>query len=547
MLDLFAPRAPAARPGERGTEGGDAAGGATRPPVIAPQQSTTASQQANIASQQTVAASQQGGAAPRGVTAPPAPAVEGPRIYRVAELVRLAGRALEARFADVWVEGEISGYRPQASGHGYFNLKDGEAVLPAVMFRSAMSRLRFRVEDGQKVRARGRLSIYEANGKFQIYVEQMEPAGLGALQLAFEQLKRKLGAEGLFDEGRKRALPFLPRRIGVATSATGAAVRDIIRVAERRGPTRILVAPCLVQGEAAPDDIVRALAALQRQPDIDLIIVGRGGGSLEDLAAFNDERVARAIAACRVPVISAVGHEVDFTIADFVADKRAATPSQAAEIAVPVHDELRARLVELEARLSQAARRTLADARQRLDGEVGALADAQERRLEREKKRLAALDARLGSLHPRARLARDRALLDGLRHRLERPVGERLHRGRRALEPLGARLDVAVHKQLSERAQLLARLATRLDAAMHNKLHAARAEFHLLGGTLDALSPLKVLDRGYGLVRGPSGHVITDAAELAAGTRVRVRLARGQFEATVDDVSIVSQGPKGEE
>lgn len=462
------------------------------------------------------AASPQRDAALQHERSTPQPSGDAARTYRVSELVRLAGRAIEARFGEVWVEGEISNLR-QPGEHAYFTLKDAEGQLPAAMFRSALARLRFRLADGLKVRVRGRLSIYDVQGKLQLYAEAVEPAGLGALQLAIEQLKRKLQEEGLFAEERKRALPFLPRCIGVATSGTGAAVRDIIRVALRRGAVRLLVAPCLVQGDEAPADIVRALAALQQQPDVDLIVVGRGGGSVEDLMAFNDEQVARAIAASRVPVISAVGHEIDWTIADLVADKRAATPSQAAELAVPVHDELHGALRDLRQRLDRAARRTVLDARSELDDETAALREAMQELVEVRWRVLDAMESRLQSLHPRARLAEDRARLDALRHRLERPLLDRIAAGRGALAPLERRLHVA----------------------MHNDLTSARGELGTLGGKLDALSPLRVLERGYAVVRRTGGaetKLVARAGELSPGERIRVRFAQGAAEATVDAV-----------
>lgn len=465
----------------------------------APQQRTAAAQPSDVAERRSGDVAQQG-----------------PRTYRVSELVRLAGRAVEARFGEVWVEGEISNLR-QPGEHAYFTLKDAEGQLPAAMFRSALARLRFRLTDGLKVRVRGRLSIYDVQGKLQLYVEAVEPAGLGALQLAIEQLKRRLQAEGLFAEERKRALPFLPRRIGVATSGTGAAVRDVIRVALRRGPVRLLVAPCLVQGDEALADIVRALAALQQQPDVDLIIVGRGGGSAEDLMAFNDERVARAIAASRVPVISAVGHEIDWTVADLVADKRAATPSQAAELAVPVYEELQGALRELRQRLDRAMRRTVLDARSELDDEAAALREALQEAIDVRWRVLDALEGRLRAQHPRARLAEDRARLDALRYRLERPLREGIARGRSALVPLDQRLHVA----------------------MHDALTSARGGLGTLGGKLDALSPLRVLERGYATVHradGATRAIVTRASELAPGERIRVRFARGAAEATVTAV-----------
>ncbi|MGA9655938.1 MAG: exodeoxyribonuclease VII large subunit, partial [Polyangia bacterium] len=244
----------------------------------------------------------------------------------MSELVRAARLTLESRFADLRVEGEISGLKRSANGHLYFTLKDAEAQLDCVMYAREAARLRFRLQDGQQVRCRGRLTIYEARGRFQLSVHAIEPAGAGALALAFEQLKQSLAAEGLFDPERKRPLPFLPRRLGVVTSAQGAVIRDIVRVAHRRFPVPILLAPTPVQGEGAAAAIVAALAEIVKVPDVDVVIVARGGGSMEDLWAFNDEALARAIAACPIPVISAVGHETDFTIADFVADLRAPTP-----------------------------------------------------------------------------------------------------------------------------------------------------------------------------------------------------------------------------
>ena len=273
-----------------------------------------------------------------------APAPEETRVFAVRELVRAARLTLESRFADLRVEGEVSGLKRSANGHLYFTLKDAEAQLDCVMYAREAARLRFRLQDGQQVRCRGRLTIYEARGRFQFSVHAIEPAGAGALALAFEQLKQKLAAEGLFDPERKRALPFLPRRLGVVTSAQGAVIRDIVRVAHRRFPVPILLAPTPVQGEGAAAAIVAALAEIVKVPDVDVVIVARGGGSMEDLWAFNDEALARAIAACPVPVISAVGHETDFTIADFVADLRAPTPSAAAELAVPVAADLLAEL-----------------------------------------------------------------------------------------------------------------------------------------------------------------------------------------------------------
>ena len=410
-----------------------------------------------------------------------------PRALTVTEAVRAAGRALEARFADIWIEGEISNCKRHSSGHLYFSLKDPQSQLPCVMFRIEASRLRFTPEDGLKVRCRGQLTIYQQQGKFQMYVTAMEPAGLGALQLALEQLKRKLAAEGLFDPARKRPLPRRPRTIGVVTSATGAAVRDIIRVLHRRAAVRVALAPTLVQGPDAPLRIVRALALLEAHVAPDVIILGRGGGTAEDLSAFNDEQVVRAVARARVAVISAVGHEADVTLCDFAADVRAPTPSAAAELAVPVDAELREALGGLRLRLARALRRVVEAERHAFERLMARL---QPRHAIRQRRQaLDELTARLRTLHPRARLARDRAALDKLRAQMERRV--------------------------------------------HVILAARRHGLETQMGKLDALSPLRVLDRGYSIATRADGHAVRDAVEVAPGDPLAVRLARGRLSCVV--------------
>jgi exodeoxyribonuclease VII large subunit len=415
----------------------------------------------------------------------PRPAA-GPRVLTVSEAVRAARRALEARFSEVWIEGEISNCRRQPNGHLYFSLKDPTAQLSCAMFRLEAAKLRFAPEDGLKVRCRGQLSIYDQQGKFQMYVAAMEPSGLGAAQLALEQLKRKLFAEGLFAAERKRSLPRAPRVIGVVTSRSGAAVRDIIRVLHRRAAVRVVVSPTQVQGPDAPLRIVYALRLVQ-QYGVDVVILGRGGGSAEDLSAFNDEQVVRAVAGCRVPVISAVGHEVDTTLCDYAADLRAPTPSAAAELAVPVHAELREAQAVLARRLSRALER-------RLEGTRVALERLQ-RRLEvrpvtRDRRQaLDALSARLERQHPRSRLLRDRA----------------------ALERLGQRLSTRMRELLASRRRTL-------ETCM---------------GKLDALSPLRVLDRGYSITTRDSGQAVRDAAEVTPGEELGVRLAHGALRCVV--------------
>jgi exodeoxyribonuclease VII large subunit len=373
------------------------------------------------------------------------------KIYQVNELVRAAARTLEARYGLISVEGEVSNLSAPRSGHLYFTLKDDQAQLPSVMFKREAGRLAFELRDGMQVRARGRLSIYEGQGKFQLYVDALEPAGLGAAQIAFELLKQKLHAEGLFDPARKRALPRWPRRVGLVTSPTGAAIRDVLRIAERRGRVRFLLSPCQVQGESAPFEIASALRLLERQPDVDVIIVARGGGSAEDLAAFNDERLARLIGACKVPVVSAVGHEVDFTIADFVADHRAPTPSAAAELVVPLWADAHARLREHDARLFRAGRRSLAEARQRLDQAHERSASAMRQLIAKRRRLLDERARKLAGLHPRARLESDRRTLHAFEQRLLARVRRALEQRRPALTQLDHRLKTSLRLALDAR------------------------------------------------------------------------------------------------
>lgn len=440
-----------------------------------------------------------------------------PHVFAVSELVNRAHRSIEQQFPPLWVEGEITNLRLVNSGHAYFTLRDSHAVLPVAMWRSALSRLRHRLADGQLFRVYGRLGIYAAQGKFQLYAERAEPAGLGARMQQLEQLKAKLAAEGLFARERKRPVPAWPRIVGVVTSASGAAIHDILKVARRRCPVRILLSPAQVQGEDAAFSLVRALLRLQRRPGVDVIIVGRGGGAQEDLWAFNDEGLARAVAACPVPVVSAVGHEVDITICDFVADLRAATPSHAAELVVPDREGYLSRLHHVERRLVLATKRRVLDERGRLELLTRRLAAAGHRLVLAPRRRLDALLARLGNQHPRARLARDRRLLAALHARLlAQHPRLRLDRARRRL--------LAAELALRERARVLAQPA---------RLRLARA-----AASLNALSPLAVLQRGFAVVSTDAG-VVTDVAQVAAGDAIRVELARGAFAAQVTAVEPV--------
>ncbi len=435
------------------------------------------------------------------------------RVLAVAELVRAARQTLEARFGDVRVEGEVSGCKRSASGHIYFTLKDTDAQLDCVMYARDVGRMKFRLADGQLVRCRGKLTIYEGRGRFQLQVSSIEPAGAGALALAFEALKQKLLAEGLFDNARKRALPFLPRRIGVVTSRQGAVIRDIVRVVHRRFPVPILLAPSPVQGEGAAVAIAAALQALCRVPDVDLIIIARGGGSMEDLWAFNDEALARTIAACPLPTISAVGHETDFTIADFVADVRAATPSAAAEMAVPVASSLLAEMSVLAGRLGRG-----------LLGQIGSC------RLSLERAR-----TRLGD--PRRFIDERRQDLDDLADRATRATLAGIAQGRKDLRSQESRL-LRAHPQrrIADQRGALAALERRLSHSGMQLLVARRRNLEALAGKLDALSPLKVLERGYSLMRGPDGAVTRSLHGLSAGDRVTVTLSDGDLKARIEEI-----------
>ena len=436
-------------------------------------------------------------------------------VCTVSELAMRIKAQLEDQFPAVWVEGEISNLRTPSSGHAYFTLKDDGAQLRCVLFRGRGRRVAFQPEDGMQVLAFGGLDVYLARGEYQLVVELLEPKGVGALQLAFEQLKRKLAGEGLFEEARKRPLPPFPRTIGIVTSPTGAAIRDMLHVIGRRfADLRILVTPVRVQGEEAPGEIVGALRDLESVEDLDVVIVGRGGGSIEDLWAFNDERVARAIAACRVPVISAVGHETDFTIADFVADLRAPTPSAAAELVVREKLQVARALVTLYESLKQA------------------MAD----RLERERERVEALGKRR-VLTDAARALRDLyRRVDDLTTRLtravrgsERQATHRLSLARNALRSLN---PVA---RIANGTVLLAQLRGRLASAAVHSVKVSRHRFDAAVGRLDSLSPLAVLGRGYSLTRLlPSGAIVRSAAQTRPGDAVEILLHQGALEARVE-------------
>lgn len=446
--------------------------------------------------------------------APDEPAAIRPRVYAVSELTAEIRTLLGATWPDVAVEGEISNLKVSSLGHAYFTLKDERAQLRAVMFRSAARLLKFRLEDGQQVIAHGQIGVYEQRGEYQLLCERVEPKGLGALQLALEQLKRRLQAEGLLDSARKRPLPTLPRRIGVVTSLGGAAIRDILKVLTRRYPNvQVVIAPTRVQGEGASAEIANALDAIGRVEGVDVIIVGRGGGSIEDLWAFNEESVARAIARCPVPVISAVGHEVDVTLADLVADLRAPTPSAAAELVVSARDEFVARIDRLRQRAAAAA----------------------DQRVRRARGVVHQFEARPAYAGFRGGLAlRGRHVAEVLAG-LERATRDRVLRRQRQYQALRVRLDGLDLKR--RMARVLTRLA-RADAAMRTQVvgryHDADGRLRSAAGRLDTLSPLGVLGRGYALCwRAQPRTLIRDASDVEPGEAVRVTLRRGELDCTV--------------
>jgi len=440
------------------------------------------------------------------------------RTFSVSELTALVRGLLEDVFDSVWVSGEISNARRAPSGHYYFVLKDEQAQLKCVCFRQHAMYLKVKPDNGLEVLCRGRIGVYEARGEYQLYVEAIQPQGYGALQLAFEQLKKKLAAEGLFEDERKRPLPSFPKRIGIVTSRGGAVIADMVRVLERRCPgLHIRLFPAQVQGEAAVGEIVRGLEYFSKSGWPDVVIVGRGGGSLEDLWAFNEEAVARAIAASTVPVVSAVGHQTDFTIADFVADLRAPTPSAAAELVAPDMAELRATLGGMEGRLAQAVRYRIGRLEKRLlEAGVERPAAALRRRLRDLWQRNDELDLR----------ARER-IVEILR-RAEKRLRDRQHQ----LAELDLRVQLARHRSRLES------LAQRLEPAVRRRMEKAGRRLEVLDRELQTLSPVSILERGYAIVSTPDGAVVQDAGRVAEGDALAVRLHRGRLGVRVEETGL---------
>jgi exodeoxyribonuclease VII large subunit len=460
------------------------------------------------------------------------------KVYAVRDLVAALRTHVERSFTDIYVEGEISNCRPAESGHLYFTLKDASAQLRVVMWRAQARLLRFRPENGLAVIARGRITIYDERGDLQMQAEMLEPKGAGALQLAFEQLKARLAAEGLFDSTRKKPIPSLPKRIGVVTSARGAALHDILNILRRRHESvSVLIYDARVQGESAAGEVSAGVQHFNRAGCVDVILVARGGGSLEDLFAFNDESLTRTIAASRIPVISAVGHETDFTICDFVADLRAPTPSAAAELVVQSKQELANRLTGLHDRLRQSVSHKLLRASHALNGLV------QHSSFVRMSDSIARRQQRVDDLVYRMAQAQRRHLVDlrrthdalevRLRHQ---DMRVRLGEMRRRLEQQSGQLQALMQRLLIWQTTRSDQLAAHLSRSAETILLIRRSRFERLHGSLSALSPTAILSRGYALVFDAAGNLVKDASQLTLGEAVRTQLGRGEFTAEVKAV-----------
>lgn len=432
-------------------------------------------------------------------------------ILSVEQLNIYIRQLLEGQVGVVWVKGELSNFKAHTSGHFYFSIKDSKAQVSAVMFRGHNSKLRFKPNDGLEVIVRGRISVYEPRGTYQITCDLMEPVGAGALQKAFEQLKEKLKKEGLFDSAHKRPLPPFPRHIAVVTSPTGAAIRDILNILQRRARSvQVTVVPTIVQGEGSAEMIRQALAKAQGLPEVDVIIVGRGGGSMEDLWGFNDESLARAIAASAVPVISAVGHEIDFTISDFVADLRAPTPSAAAELVAKSSQEVSQRLEQLDRILKLSLDKSLRLLSHKLNGLAKQLVDPQKK-------------------------LQDLALRnDDLSDRMQNAIGVRFSSLSSRIELLRQKLVSPELVIQSKRSQLQMQEA-RLQRGIEKKIELTRREYLRLCSILDSISPLKVVERGYSIVSKGS-EIVKDIQQVKVGDRVNIKLAHGKFNADIVEI-----------
>jgi exodeoxyribonuclease VII large subunit len=437
-------------------------------------------------------------------------------VYSVSRLNREVRLLLESGMPVIWIEAELSNFAAPSSGHWYFSLKDSAAQVRCAMWKQRNAGVAFRPKDGLQVLARARVGLYEPRGDYQLIVEHLEEAGLGALRREFDKLKTKLAAEGLFAEERKRALPAVPQRIGVVTSPTGAAIRDILHVLARRFPAApVVIYPSAVQGAAAAPEIVAAIEIAASRAECDVLIVARGGGSLEDLWSFNDERVVRAVAACPIPIVSGVGHEVDFTLTDFAADVRAPTPSAAAQLVAPDKREWLNALAAIEKRLTLGLSRSLRELIERL----------------------ANLQRRMRISHPGTRLAQNAQRLDDLEQRLlatwraaRQDALLRLNDATRRLAAVSPAARVAAYDATT------AALNMRLATAMRARLTRVEQRLQLAARALDAVSPLATLDRGFAIVTDAGAHVVTDAAKIRPGDSITVRVARGRIDATATKI-----------
>src|SRR3954468_292407 len=436
------------------------------------------------------------------------------RIFSVRDLVSAIRTQVEREYTDVWVEGEISNYRPAESGHLYFTLKDDVSQLSVVMWRTQARLLRFKPENGLQVIARGRVTVYDQRGQLQLSADYLEPKGAGALQIAFEQLKAKLESEGLFDASRKKPIPALPRCIGIVTSPQAAALRDILNILRRRHHSAsILIYPAQVQGEGAATDVSNGVKYFNRAKNVDVIIVARGGGSAEDLAAFNHEGLARVIAGSGIPTISAIGHETDFTIVDFVADLRAPTPSAAAELVIRSRQEIEEQADSLRLRLTRAMRYRLLIAKQTLTeaAQHGAFARMMEGINQRQQR------------------------LDDLRNRLEKSERKGIEKQRRKWEQVSAAVrHYDARRVLTGMRRDLASHATAITSAVHTLLLRRRSRLEQIDQQLKALSPTAILERGYALVFDSSGKLVKNSAQVEAGEEISARLAHGSLTARVE-------------
>ncbi|NRQ44574.1 exodeoxyribonuclease VII large subunit [Rheinheimera sp. YQF-2] len=439
--------------------------------------------------------------------------MQNPDIYSVSRLNSEVRLTLELQFQTLWLQGEVSNFVAAASGHWYFSLKDSAAQVKCAMFKMANRNSSFRPQNGQQVLIRARISVYEPRGEYQLLAEFIESAGAGLLKQQFEQLKAKLQAEGLFDPAGKKALPAQVQRVGVITSPTGAAVRDIVTVLKRRAPgIEVIIYPSQVQGETAAAQLRNMLSTAIRRNEVDVLIIGRGGGSLEDLWCFNDEALCRAVAACPIPIVSAVGHEIDFALTDFVADVRAPTPSAAAELVSPDQSHLLERIMRLRSALIQ----------------------AQRARMQHAAPKLLNLSQRLLALHPKRRLQQQQQRLDELQLRLSGTIKRSVQNAQQQQQYLDKSLrQLSPVKPLLQHTQHIAQLERRLINAQQLQLKQSKQQLAQLSSQLNTVSPLATLARGYSITFDDKQQVVTSSSQLKAGDKVAIKLAEGGFDAEV--------------